>query len=249
MRVLIVEDEISNYDALSDKLRKMYPSVEIDGPVANIVDLRRYMQKQSLYDVIFCDIRLEDGACFSAFGNMEITVPIIFTTAYDEYALKAFEANGIAYLLKPIKAEELRQATDKALALERGKQPIAMPDSIKFYGQSPYLHYLKARAYNGLYMIDVKDVSHFSIDKEGTIATMDDGKHYHIDHTLEQLIQRLDPMMFFRANRKCIINRKAILCIESHGFRRATIKLKCPDNEQVPISKSNVAALGEWIEQ
>lgn len=244
-----MEDEIPNYDVLKDKLKAIYPSIVVDGPVTNTADLRRTMLKQSKYDVVFCDIRLSDGDCFEVLCNMEVTTPLVFTTAYDEYALQAFETNGIAYLLKPIITSELKQATDKAIALGRGWQMGTILDKIRSNDNTPYLHYLRAKAINNIYMINVEDVSYFTIDEGGTIVVVEIGKRYRLEHTLEQLIQRLDPMMFFRANRKFIVSRKAILCIEPHGLRRAAIKIKNNDDAQIIISKSNVATISEWMEQ
>lgn len=250
MKALIVEDEIYNYEGLKKMILRAYPQAEIDGPVTNLVDLERAMLEQQRYDVIYCDIRLEDGVCFSVFDVTNVTTPIIFTTAYSEFALKAFEANGIAYLLKPVKPDALKKATDKAMAMNGGNQDIAsMLESIGLKGCAACIHYIKARAFDGTYIINVSEVSHFVIDDNITYAMMQNGQRHKIDYSLDTLMQRLDPMMFFRANRKCIISRNAIHRIRAWDNRRLAITLVNYPAEQILVSKDNAPALDKWIEQ
>lgn len=250
MRALIVEDEIYNFEILKTMILRIYPQAEIEGPVTNLIDLERTMLDQQRYDVIYCDIRLEDGLCFSVFEGMEVTTPIIFTTAYSEYALKAFDANGIAYLLKPVETEALRKATDKALSVNRGRQDIAaMLESIGMKGCAAYLHYLKASTYDGAYIIDIAEVSHFVTDGKKSFAMMSDGTKHTINYTMEQLMQRLDPIQFFRANRQYIVSRSAIYRIQSYGNRQMLIMLNGYSDVQVLVSKERVKTLNEWIEQ
>lgn len=250
MRALIVEDEIYNYEILKTMILRLYSGVEIEGPVTNLIDLERAMLDQQRYDVIYCDIRLEDGVCFSVFEGIGVTTPIIFTTAYSEYALKAFDANGIAYLLKPVETEALRKATDKALSMNRGRQNIAaMLESIGMKGCASFLHYLKANTYNGAYIVDIADVNHFVTDDKKSFAMMNDGAKHTINYTIEQLMQRLDPVQFFRANRQYVISRRAIYRIQSYGNRQMLIMLNGYSEVQVLVSKERVKALNDWIEQ
>lgn len=250
MRALIIEDEIYNFENLKNLILRLYPQAEIDGPVTNLVDLERTMLDAQRYDVIYCDIRLEDGVCFSVFEGIDVTVPIVFTTAYSEFALKAFDANGIAYLLKPIKPEALRKATAKALSIGLGKQNIAaMLGTIGLSGHTAYLHYLRANAYDGSYIINIANVNHFVTDEKRVYAMMNDGTKHRIDYTLEQLMQRLDTMQFFRANRQYIVSRHAIHRIQAYGNRQVQIKLNNYDDTQVLVSKENVSVLNVWIEQ
>ena len=250
MKALIVEDEIYNFNGLKNLILREYPQAEIDGPVTNLVDLERAMHDQQRYDVVYCDIRLEDGVCFSVFEQLEVTVPIVFTTAYSEFSLRAFDANGIAYLLKPIGQEALRKATDKALSMNRGSQDIAaMLESIGLKAPSNHLHYLRAITYDGSYILNLADVSHFTIGERHTYAIMADGSKHRIDYTLDALMQRLDPLMFFRANRQYIVSRRAIRRIQAYGNRQAVLKLTGYADTQVLVSKEQVSALHRWIEQ
>lgn len=250
MKALVVEDEFYNFESLRKMILRAYPQIQIDGPVTNLVDLERAMLNQQQYDVIYCDIRLEDGVCFSVLEGMAVNTPIIFTTAYSEFALKAFQSNGIAYLLKPVKSDELCKATDKALSMRNEKQNIAaILESNGLKGRAVYLHYLKANVYNGSCIIGIADVSYFVADEKRSYAMMADGTKYTINYTLEQLMQRLDPMQFFRANRQYIVNRSAISRIQTYGNRQVLIRLKGYDDVQVLISKEKVPVLNSWIEQ
>lgn len=250
MRALIVEDEIYNFNALRSMVLREYSQTEIAGPVRDLVGLERAMLEQSRYDVIYCDIRLEDGVCFSVLESIDVVTPIIFTTAYSEYALKAFEVNGIAYLLKPINREALRKATDKALSMKHNSLNIAtMHESIGRKEQTSYIHYLKANTYNGSLIIDVTNVSYFMVDNKYSFAMMSNGTKHRIGYTLDGLMQRLDPMLFFRANRQYIINRNAIYRIQTYGNRQVLLKIVGYDDIRVLVSKENVSALNVWIEQ
>lgn len=250
MKVLIVEDEIYNFNSLKKMILSEYPQVEIDGPVTNLIDLNCSMQNQSYYDIIYCDICLEDGICFSVFEQMEVTVPIIFTTAYSEFSLRAFDANGIGYLLKPIDSQKLRKATDKALSMKTDYSNMAV--IVKNFlqnGSNSYLHYIRATTHNGIYIINLTDVSHFVVGERYTYALLTNGTKHRIDYTLDILMQRLNPIMFFRANRQYIVCRQAISLIENYGNRQVLLKLKGYDDVKILISKEKVPVLNRWIEQ
>lgn len=250
MRALIVEDEIYNFEGLKKMILQSYPQAKIDSAVTNLIDLERTILSQSDYDVIYCDIRLEDGVCFSVFEGIDITTPIIFTTAYSEFALKAFEANGIAYLLKPVKPDALKKATDKALSMNRGTQDFAaLLESIGMKGHAAHLHYLRANTYDGSYIVDIAEVSHFITDGRHSYAMMQDGSKHSIAYTLDALMQRLDPMQFFRANRQVIVSRHAIRRIRQYDGRRLVIVLSHYPDEQIFVSKENATSLNNWIEQ
>lgn len=250
MKVLIVEDEIYVFKALRCMIQDEYPSAEIYGPIIDLIGLKQAMSEQSNYDVIYCDIRLEDGICFSVLDKIDVTTPMIFTTSYREYALEAFEANGIAYLLKPVNRQSLRKATDKAMSLTHGS--LHNPESgekRKRCEALPFMHYLKAEAYNGSLIINVVDVYIFMTDGKHSLAMMSNGTKYRIAYSLDKLMYRLNPMMFFRANRQYIINRNAIHRIQNYGNRQLVLSITNNDDIQVLVSKEKVALLYSWIEQ
>ena len=231
-------------------LATAYPRMEIDGPVTNLVDMKQILLNSTDYDVIYCDIQLEDDTCFSVLEDIDITTPIIFTTAYNEFALKAFEVNGIDYLLKPIAPKKLHAATRKALTFGRGRQDIAaMLDSLGLKTKHKYLHYIKGYTFDGSYIINTTDVNHFIINEKKAYAMMNDGTRQLIEYTLDQLMQRLDPIMFFRANHQYIVNRNSIHRIQTWGNRQVLLKLTGFENEQIIVNKEKIKALNDWIEQ
>lgn len=249
MKALIVEDEIINFEGLKRIILRTYPQAEVVGPVTNLMDLEQAMMHQEQFDVVYCDIQLEDGQCFSVLEHVEVSVPLVFTTAYSEFALKAFAANALGYLLKPVKQSELQKVTDRALSLGRGNQNIeAMLRSLGLDKHPSYLHYLRAEAFDGSYIVDVEQVSHFTTCDKKSIAILTDGTTHRIGYNLEALMERLNPAMFFRANRQTIVNRRAISRIQTYGNRQLSIRLSNPDFEPVIVSRENAAALNDWIE-
>lgn len=249
MKVLIIEDEIYNFEDLKDMLIQLYPQIHVYGPVTNIIDLEQTLHKEKAFDIIFADIRLEDGLCFSVFEKTEVKTPIIFTTAYDEFALNAFKANGIAYLLKPIMKNELEKATHKALLLNRGEQDLrGMLTSLGFSIPAPYLHHIKAKTFDGIYVINVAQVNHFTLVGDHVFAMMMDGNKHRIPYSLDILMDKLDPNMFFRANRQYIINREAISRIRNYDNRKTIVTLTSYQDVTILISKSTSSLLDKWIE-
>lgn len=249
MRVLIIEDEIYSFNDLRDMILKLYPTARVDGPVTNLADMEEAMRGQSDYDIIYSDIRLEDGDCFTIFERTETTVPVIFTTAYSDFALKAFEVNGIAYILKPVIPEALWKATEKALSLRRGSQDLSGLLSTLGRTRESYLQFLKARTYDGACIIRLGDVSYFVVEGSGVYVLLNNHEKYKVDYTLDGLIARLDPMMFFKANRQYIISRNAVTRIRAWDNRRIVIRLAGYDDVQIIISKNTASALDRWIEQ
>lgn len=250
MRVLIIEDEIYTFNDLRSMILELYPAAEVDGPVTNLTDMEERMLSQHSYDIIFADIRLEDGICVSVFERIEVTTPVIFTTAYSDFALKAFETNGIAYLLKPVMTADLKKAMGKALALKRGEQNLAaMLSDIGLHPTATNLRYLKAKTYDGSIIISLNDVNHFVLDGNSVCAIMNNGERHRIDYTLDKLMARLDPLMFFRANRQYIISRSAVSRIRYWDNRKLVVKLRVYENVQIIVSKQRASALDKWIEQ
>lgn len=248
MKVLIVEDEIYIFKALRCILQNEFPYVEVYGPIIDLTGLEQAMLEQTKYDIIYCDIRLEDGICFSVLKSFDIVTPIIFTTSYSEYALEAFKANGIAYILKPVNRDDLRIATEKALLLKNNCSLSSLTNN-KVKKETSYIHYLKAETYNGSLIINVAKVCFFTIDENNSYAIMSNEVKYRIGYTLDKLINRLDPMMFFRANRQYIINRNAIQRIQHYGNRQLSLTITSFDEIPILISKEKVGSFYQWIEQ
>lgn len=228
----------------------LYPTAEIAGPVTNLKDLAREMLAQSRYDVIYCDVQLADGDCFSVLADVEVTTPIVFTTGYAQYANEAFHVDGIDYLLKPIKPELLRKATAKALSLgKHWRDKIAPSGDLQKGECKGCLHFLKDQVYDGLRIIDLSHVILFETGKGYAHVLMDDGTTRRVNYSLAQLMRRLDTREFFRANRQYIVSRHAIQHVRTYGNRQMRLMLTGHEVKKVIISKERVAEFNHWIEQ
>lgn len=251
MKVLIIEDERYSFENLSAYLLKLYPKTEIAQQVTNLEQMYAALINQDDYDIIFSDIRLDDGLCFEVLKEIEITRPIIFTTAYDEYALKAFQAGGISYLLKPIEQEKLKNAIEKALQLNRGAQD--MNELLQFYGvqkNNSYASRLLVNSFDGSFIIQVSEINHITFEDSKVLAYMNDGSsHILNDKTLEAVILRLDPNLFFRANRQYIIHISAIKKIHRWFRQTEVVEMLNYEKKRISISKEKVSAFHNWIEQ
>lgn len=250
MKVLVIEDEHYAFCSISNMLKKIDSNIQITGPVINVGDMRTALKVQQDYDVIFVDIQLQDGLSFEALYDMDITTPVIFTTAYDEYALQAFRNNGIGYLLKPIDLDELHKAVSRALQMKRGSENISkIHDMImELNRQYAYRKRFLIQSYDGEHIINVMDIEYITIEDNHVIACLIDKSTYRMDeYTLDSIEKELDPNLFFRANRQYIVNIRTIHHI-SNSFRQTKIlHLKCDPKISISISKDKVSRLKEWI--
>lgn len=251
MRILIVEDESYNYKNLAASLLRVVPEAEIEGPVTDVVTLRKVLQRQGEYDMIFCDIRLDDGLCFDALSEVSVGPPLIFTTAYDEYALQAFRAGGISYLLKPIEPDELKQAVDKARQMKRGEQNIS--GLLELYGMQragSYAQRILVNQFDGMQILPVDRISHIAFEAGRVVAYLTDGTSLPLaDKTLDAILSRLDPASFFRANRQHIVRIDAIRRIHTWFRQTENIEMKGYADLRIKVSKEMVPAFHAWIER
>jgi two-component system, LytTR family, response regulator LytT len=197
-------------------------------------------------DLLFMDIRLNDGLSFDIFSQIEVTLPVVFITAYDDYALQAFKANGIDYILKPFDEAELKQALVKfnRLRSDQYTQLLKIAEGMKAvtYKQSFLVH-----TRDKLIPVTVAQISWFYTANEIVYAGTTDNKQFIIDSTMEQLQQQLDPAQFFRANRQFIIQRKAVLEVDFYFNGRLAVKINPPAKEQILISKARVPEFKQWM--
>ena len=197
------------------------------------------------------DIQLDDGLCFEIFETTNIDIPVIFTTAYDEYTLKAFKVNSIDYLLKPIDEELLRSALAKFMKLYADKDP--------FKRDFKQLIYEFRNQYKSRFLIKIgekyksvpsSEISHFYINERSVFLTDYNGKDYGVDYSLEQLQTLLDPRKFFRINRECIINIEAISLMYSFSSSRLQLTLKDKEKSDLfVVSRDKVTEFKRWIDK
>lgn len=249
--VLIIEDELPNVQRLEKMLRVLDKEIifleNLQTVQASIAWLKTNVQP----DIIFMDIRLIDGISFEIFNHVTITAPVIFTTAYDEYALKAFEVNGIDYLLKPLDTDKLEKSFRKAMAVKSPANDDNVLQLVKnMLTRQPVYRSRFLIAHKDRYlMIMTVDIAYFTIENRTTFLVTHDSKRFIVEQTLEILEHELDPELFFRITRQFIISLKSIDKIYQHFNAQLKLKLIPALNDGVIISRERSALLKKWLDQ
>lgn len=247
MRVLIVEDETAAAENLAEMLNDIDPAIEVLGNTESVQQTVRWLQSNERPDLIFMDIHLSDGSSFAIFQQMEVEIPIIFTTAYDQYAIDAFKVNSIDYLLKPIKDEELRQALIKFGKLNQ--QDVAQ--YVQLMKQLTDLQEYKSRILvpfrDKLIPIEVKDVACFYSTNKNTEIYLKDGQTYPCSIALDQVMKQLNPHDFTRANKQFIVAKSAISNITIWFDSRLLVNMGVETPERIYVSKNRAAEFKNWI--
>ncbi len=248
MKVAIIEDETAAAHNLTAILKKVRPDVEIVTIIDTIVDSIDLFRTKPELDLIFMDIHLADGASFRIFDSVDIAAPIIFTTAYDQYAIEAFKVNSIDYLLKPINEEEVQRAIDKWQRLTSADRNnyasrIQSVAQQKKSEQQTFLVHFRDK----IIPLHTKDVAFFHTFEERVTAYCYGGDKYPIELTLEALQSKLPSKDFFRANRQFIISRKAVKDISVWFGSRLSANLTIETPERIVIPKARVHDFKDWM--
>lgn len=249
--VLIIEDELPNVQHLEKMLRVLDKDIMFLENLQTVQASIDWLKTNAQPDIIFMDIRLIDGISFEIFNHVTITAPVIFTTAYDEYALKAFEVNGVDYLLKPLDAEKLERSFRKAMAIKSTGNDDNVLQLVKnMLARQPIYRSRFLIAHKDRYlMIMTSDIAYFTIENRATFLVTYDSKRLMIDQTLEILAHELDPECFFRISRQFIISLKSIDKIHQHFNGQLKIELIPSVQESVVISRDRSALLKKWLDQ
>lgn len=248
MRVVIIEDETAAAQNLAAILRKILPDVEVVATIDTVVDSVEFFRLSPALDLVFMDIHLADGASFRIFDSVDITVPIIFTTAYDQYALEAFKVNSIDYLLKPINEEGVRRAIEKWQRLSSAdRTEYASRVSHTAHSQSPSQQTFLIHFRDKIIPLQSQDIAFFHTFEERVSAYCFDGNKYFVEQTLESLQGRLSSQHFFRANRQFIISRKAVKDISVWFGSRLSVNLTVETPEKIVVPKARVHEFKSWI--
>lgn len=232
---------------LKKLLGEVSPDTEIVGVLESIEDSVDWISQHPMPDLIFMDIHLADGSSFTIFDRVTVTCPVIFTTAYDEYALKAFEVNSIDYLLKPISKEALERAVAKYHNLGRGLEQ-QLETLLKHLGAKPkFKSCFLLPERDKLVPLPTSDIAYAYIDtKTVKLVTFDD-KTFYMNQTLDDILAQLDPQMFFRANRQFLISRNAVKDVSVWFGNKLAINLTVETPEKVIVSKARVAEFKAWF--
>ena len=250
MKVLIIEDEKAAVRNLTAVLKLVAPDMEVTGTLDCVVDAVDWFATHPMPGLVFMDIHLADGSAFEIFEHVDITCPVIFTTAYDEYALRAFKVNSIDYLLKPIGQEEVEAALAKLKHLHRER--LDELDFLKLIQnlkreESYKTHFLIPVKGDKLLPLSVEDISYFYIADGIVKAVPSEGKGYVLTQTMDELAECLNPSLFFRANRQYLISRGAVKDIDLWFNNRLAINLYVAAPERIVVSKARVGEFKEWF--
>lgn len=248
MKVLIIEDETAAAKNLRSVLKSVTPDAQIIETIDTVVDAVEWFQTNPAPDLIFMDIHLSDGESFKIFEKVEISAPVIFTTAYDQYALKAFQTSGIDYLLKPIQEEEVRRAVDKWRLLTGAdksdyKQKV---DTLISEQQTDRQSFL-VRFRDKLIPVSQSDIAYCYTSEEKVYAFGYNGERYPMEHTLEALQGMLSAKKFYRANRQFIISRDAVVDVSVWFGSRLSVNLKVEIPEKIIVPKARVPEFKLWL--
>ena len=235
-KTLIIEDEKAALRNLKAVMQEVDTDFEIVGEVDSIFDGVEWFRTHPMPELVFMDIHLADGSAFDICAQVDITCPIIFTTAYDEYALRAFKVNSVAYLLKPISRTDLQEAMHK-LELLGGQ---VKEENYK-------THFLVPVKGDKLLPVSVEAIQYFYISNGLVKAVDSEGKEFVFSQSLDELAEQLNPHDFFRANRQFIVSRKAVSDISLWFNGRLAINLKVPVPEKIIISKAKASELKDWF--
>ncbi|WP_066225529.1 LytR/AlgR family response regulator transcription factor [Formosa haliotis] len=250
MKVIIIEDEKPSARRLQRMLLQL--NLEVETMLHSVEASIQWFQENTHPDLIFLDIQLSDGLSFEIFDAVTIQSAIIFTTAYDEYALKAFKLNSIDYLLKPIDEDDLIQAVDKfKMRIPKQEQVVLNFNDIKNLLVNPldrsYKKRFSVQVGQHLKLINSDDVECFYSENKGTYVHTQNGRNYLLNTTLDQLENDLEPETFFRVNRKFIININAIGDMLNFTNSRLEIKLKSFRGDQVIVARERVKTFKDWL--
>lgn len=251
MKALIIEDEKAAVRNLIALLEEVAPDMEILDTLDSITDSIGWLENHPMPELIFLDIHLADGSAFEIFEHIGITCPIIFTTAYDEYALRAFKVNSVDYLLKPIALDDIRKALDKLahLYVSPAKETIDYSSLIRVLKREENYktHFLIPVKGDKLLPLSVDMVLFFYIVDGNVKGVLTDGKEYVFTQTLDELSDCLDPALFFRVNRQYLISRKAVQDIDLWFNSRLSVNLIVATPERILVSKARVPEFKEWF--
>jgi DNA-binding LytR/AlgR family response regulator len=247
MKILIVEDETAAYDNLVDILKGIDPEIIISGYTEGVLQTINWLKTNQMPDLILMDIHLSDGSAFSIFNSISIETPIIFTTAYDEYAIEAFKVNSIDYLLKPVKVEDMERALAKFRKLTQQDMLNYLAQLAQFAPMPKYKDKLLIPFKDKLQPVDMGDISCFYTSDKTTRIYLKNGKWYTFSKTLEQIENTINPKDFIRANKQFIIARKSVTNITIWFDSRLLVNLDIEPPERIYISKNKAALFKSWI--
>ena len=253
-KILIIEDEQPAGQYLTQLIQKIDPKTEILNVLESVQTAVEWLSTNPVPDLIFLDVQLGDGTCFQIFEQISIGCPVIFTTAHDEYAMRAFKLNSIDYLLKPIRQEALQFSLEKYYQLNE-ENAIS---KVKYLEELMHTQILNRKSPRRSFLVPYRDkliplkdsdFAWLTIKNGVVVATLHNDKNFVVDKSLEELENQLDTTNFFRANRQFIISRECISEIELYFNGRLLVRTAPSSSNQILISKERVPVFKKWFEE
>ncbi len=250
MKTIIIEDEQLAARRLEMMITTIDPTIEIIAKLESVEDSVEWFKTNKHPDLIFLDIHLEDGLSFSIFEKVKVNVPIIFTTAFDEYAIKAFKLKSIDYLLKPIIQTELEKAIEKFRNWGEKQQLVDLKELYKLiqFSEKTFRERYSVVVGQKLKSIDVKDIAYFFSNSGITFVSMKSGSQYSLDQSLDSVFEEMNPKEFFRINRQYLIGLKSIQNIHIFPKSRLKLELNPAAQDDIFVSLDKVTDFKKWID-
>ncbi|HAK80609.1 MAG TPA: DNA-binding response regulator [Runella sp.] len=246
--LVIIEDEKPNVDRLKRLLQTIKPKVEILAVLDSINDSVDWFTSHPQPDVVLMDVRLSDGLSFEIFDRITLSCPVIFTTAFDEYAVKAFKYNSVDYLLKPVEADELLAAISKVELLPGRLNQTTLEGILNFFQPKDYRNRFLLPYRDAYKSLLVTEVAYFYSELKITRAKLLNGAEDIVPQTLEELEQQLNPKLFFRANRQYIIGIDAIHQVHNYFNGKLKIDIKNSPDLEIIVSRDKAQLLKNWLD-
>lgn len=255
MNILIIEDEPLAAERLEELILKCDPSIKVAGKCDSVKRSVKWLLGNPLPDILFLDIQLGDGLSFEIFEQVDVDCPVIFTTAFDAYAIEAFRLNSIGYLLKPVKPDELKSVIEKYKVspyftgkMSGSQQQFAL-DQVRQLLTREYKKRFLVKTGLHIRSIPVEEILYLYSLEKATYVMIISCKTVLFDHTLEQLEKLLDPSMFFRINRKYIVSFNAIIDMITFSHYKLKIKLQNCSDDDIFISRDRMQDFKEWLDR
>lgn len=248
MKVVIIEDEFFSAEKLSQQLKLIHPTIDILAIIPSVKTGLQWFKNNPEPDLIFSDIQLEDKKSFDLFSQLSLEAPIIYTTAFDQYAIQAFKQNSIDYLLKPIDTDELRAALKKYENLEYRllKKGFRLQQEKQ---KEEFKERFLVKKGSQLVVIKLDEVAYFKSDQKLNFLVTHDNHKFVIEQSLDQLTEQLDSKKFNRISRSRLISLDSIGKIHNHFNGRLKLELLPPEEEEVFVSRERVQAFKEWLDK
>jgi DNA-binding LytR/AlgR family response regulator len=244
MNAVIIEDEHDAFRRLSKLVKETFAGANIIAHLDSVQTATRWFEQNPMPDVVFIDINLGDGSGFDVLNLVRIDCPYVFTTAYDQYAIEAFQTNSIAYLLKPIMKEDLQIVLRKIEDYHKMFGKVGSPPA----GEQPkYKKRFVIRFGQHLKTVAVEEIAYSYVLEGGTFLQTFEGRNYPIDYNLEVLEALLDPQTFFRINRQYLVNLKAIGEVRTHSKGRFIVTLRPPGKSHPVVSSVRASDFKHWL--